>query len=101
MLGCFGNLVVTTLVWLSTLFCPPDCGCIVRPAFPAPSDFFKGRTLSKPRAKTRGEIAELCLPSLRGARLSAEARFRAKADATKQSTLSSSPFYGLFRKRSQ
>jgi hypothetical protein len=35
------------------------------------------------------------LPSLRGALLSAEARLRAKADATKQSTLSSR--HGLLR----
>ncbi len=30
--------VVTTLVCFS-IFCTPGCGCIVRPAFPAPFDF--------------------------------------------------------------
>jgi hypothetical protein len=48
------------LVWLSALFCPPGYGRIERPAFPAPSDW-RVRIFSKPRAKTRGETADLYL----------------------------------------
>jgi hypothetical protein len=48
-------------VWLSTLFCPPGCGRIERPAFPAPS-FDKGRTfLANLARKTRGEMADVYL----------------------------------------
>ena len=61
------------------LFCMRGCGCIARPVFPAPSDCRERDADSKPRAKTCGEIAKLCLyvagclkfesvrPSLRGA----------------------------------
>jgi hypothetical protein len=64
---------------------------------PAASFFRSGSVRAKVMPYLRGEIAELCLPSLRGALLSAEARLRAKADATKQSTLSSLLRYGLLR----
>jgi len=58
--GCSGVTVVTTLVCFY-LFCTRGCGRIARPAFPAPS-FSKGRDVDgKTRAKTRGEIAKLCL----------------------------------------
>jgi len=58
--GCSGVTVVTMLVCFY-LFCTRGCGRIARPAFPAPS-FSKGRDVDgKTRAKTRGEIAKLCL----------------------------------------
>jgi hypothetical protein len=41
------------------LFCMRGCGCIVRPAFPAPSEFFKGRSSYQNSRETRGEIAKL------------------------------------------
>src|SRR5271169_2089196 len=83
--GETGVTVVTTLV-CSTLFRIRDCGCIERPAFPVPFSGVRIQTTGKPRAKTCGENADACPASLRGALLSAEARLRAKADATKQST---------------
>src|SRR5258706_9794058 len=43
------------------LFCMRGCGCIERPAFPAPSEFQKaGRSWQTSRG-SRGEIAKLCL----------------------------------------
>src|SRR3981081_4010503 len=77
-----GVTVVTTLVCF--LLCTRGCGRIRRPAFPAPSDFQLGRTQSRTRAKTRGEIAKLCLPGL------------ARGTGTKQSILPL-PLYGLLR----
>jgi hypothetical protein len=49
----------------------------------------EGRSSCQSSGALRREIADSYPPSLRGALLSAEARLRAKADATKQSTLSS------------
>jgi hypothetical protein len=46
------------------LFCMRGCGRIVRPAFPAPSEFQRAEISGKTRAKTRGEIAKLCLRGL-------------------------------------
>src|ERR1700731_5454195 len=47
--GRSGEPVVTTLVYF-VFYRTRGCGCIVRPAFPAPSAF-EGRTKSKTRAK--------------------------------------------------
>src|SRR6266436_5817277 len=47
--GDFRCDLVTTLVRF--LFCTRGCGCIERPAFPAPSDFRGQDILSKTRAK--------------------------------------------------
>ncbi len=41
------------------LFCVRGCGCIARPAFPAPSDYL-GRTSCKNSGKSRRGNAELC-----------------------------------------
>ncbi len=57
--GCSGVTVVTNSY--AFLFCMRGCGCIARPAFPAPSDFRERDADSKPRAKTCGEIAKPCL----------------------------------------
>jgi hypothetical protein len=57
--GRSGVTVVTTLVCFLH-FAREAAGRIWRLAFPAPSDF-EGRTQSKTRAKTRGEIAKLYL----------------------------------------
>src|SRR5712672_3509432 len=57
MLGWSGVTVVTTLVCF-VLFCMRGCGCIERPAFPAPSDIRRRDAQGKTRAKTRGEIAK-------------------------------------------
>jgi hypothetical protein len=43
------------------LFYMRGCGCIERPAFPAPSTFEGKDFPGKPRAKMRGENAKLCL----------------------------------------
>jgi hypothetical protein len=40
------------------LFCTRGCGCIERPAFPAPSEFQMRFTLANSRG-ARGEIAEV------------------------------------------
>jgi hypothetical protein len=42
------------------LFCMRGCGRIVRPAFPAPSDF-RGQDVSQQNSRACGEIAELWL----------------------------------------
>jgi hypothetical protein len=61
----------------------------VHPVFPAPSDLEGKGNFQQSSGAARREIAKLCPhSSLRGALLSAEARLRVKADATKQSTLS-------------
>ena len=39
---------------------PPGCGCVGYPAFRTPSLSRRRTFVSKPRAKTRGEIAESC-----------------------------------------
>jgi hypothetical protein len=46
-------------VW-HRFFCPPGCGRIERPAFPAPS-LSRANVSGKPRPKTCGEIAKLYL----------------------------------------
>ena len=46
--GRSGVTVVTTLVCL--FFCTRGCGCIARPAFPAPSDIRGRNVFGKPRA---------------------------------------------------
>src|SRR5258705_8681692 len=48
--GETGVTVVTTLVCLF-FYHTRDCGCIERPAFPAPSDIKGTRNSGKPRAK--------------------------------------------------
>jgi hypothetical protein len=61
--GETGVTVVTTLVCF-VFYCMRGCGRIVRPAFPAPSDFFRGRSSKQNSRKTRGEIAKLCLGAM-------------------------------------
>ena len=58
--GRSGVTVVTTLVCF-VLFRTRGCGCIVRPAFPAPSDLQKAERSWKNSRETCGEIAKLCL----------------------------------------
>ena len=53
-----GVTVVTTLVCF--LLCTRGCGRIVRPAFPAPSEFQKAGLFNQTSRETRGEIAKLC-----------------------------------------
>src|SRR5258705_6687960 len=43
------------------LFCMRGCGCIERPAFPAPSEFQKAGRSWQTSRETRGEIARPCL----------------------------------------
>src|SRR5260370_1221133 len=50
------------------LFCMRGCGRIERPAFPAPSDLQKAGRSWQTSRETCGEIAKLCLASLRGAK---------------------------------
>jgi hypothetical protein len=47
--GDSGVTVVTTLVCF--FICTRGCGCIVRPAFPAPSDFSEGSTFQAKLAR--------------------------------------------------
>jgi hypothetical protein len=57
-----GETGVTVVTMLVRFFCcVRGCGRIERPAFPAPSDF-RRRLLGTKLARTRGEIAKLCLP---------------------------------------
>jgi len=58
--GVSGVTVVTMLVCFH-FHRTQGCGCIERPAFPAPSDFEGADTSGITRAKTRGEIAEAYL----------------------------------------
>src|SRR5207245_5063601 len=49
--GVSGDPDVTVVTMLACSFiCMRGCGCIVRPAFPAPSDLSKGRRPGKTRA---------------------------------------------------
>src|SRR5258706_4891619 len=57
--GETGVTVVTMLVRFFS--CVRGCGCIERPAFPAPSDIRRRDAQGKTRAKMRGEIAKPCL----------------------------------------
>src|SRR5271169_5082449 len=83
--GRSGEPVVTTLVWLFS-FPTRGCGCIMRPAFPAPFSGARRQESGKTRAKTCGGIVD-ARPVIARSALSAVAR-RAKADATTQSILS-------------
>jgi hypothetical protein len=42
------------------LFCMRGCGCIERPAFPAPSDVQQGRIFMANLGRMRRETAKLC-----------------------------------------
>src|SRR5450755_1881557 len=77
-------------------FCTRDRGCSAHPAFPAPS-CFRGTTyfakLGQTVSRERGCVIKIesgLTTSLRGALLSAEARLRAKADATRHPLFPSS-----------
>ncbi len=52
----FGEPVVTTCLWAFYPFCPRGCGCVRRPAFPAPSDYFRGTTI-RLRSSSFGETS--------------------------------------------
>jgi hypothetical protein len=65
--------VVTTLVCF-ILFRTRGCGCIERPAFPAPSDVQKGRDFLEKLARASGENTNLYLDVI------------ARSAATKQSS---------------
>jgi hypothetical protein len=58
MLGVSGVTVVTNSY--AFFICMPGCGRIVRPAFPAPSDWRGGNVADKNSRETCGEIAKLC-----------------------------------------
>jgi hypothetical protein len=55
--GDAGVTVVTTLVCF--FICTRGCGCIERPAFPAPSDVSDARYTMQNSRLSRGEIAEV------------------------------------------
>src|SRR5258705_6120466 len=57
------------------LFCMRGCGCIGHPAFPAPSEFQKAGRSWQTSRETCGEIAKLCLTSLRGAPATKQSSF--------------------------
>jgi hypothetical protein len=57
--GESGVTVVTTLVCF-ILFRTRGCGRSERPAFPAPSNFWKGGTFKAKLGRIRREIAKLC-----------------------------------------
>src|SRR5260370_35456405 len=65
--GETGVTVVTTLVCLF-FYHTRGCGCIERPAFPAPSDIQGVGHRRQTSGRTCSEIAKLCLPSLREAK---------------------------------
>jgi hypothetical protein len=74
MLGVSGVTVVTMLVWLF-FFCPPGCGRIERPAFPAPSDFREQNVLGKTRAHHAAGMRNHISTSLRGALATKQSSF--------------------------
>src|SRR5258705_2891883 len=92
--GRSGVTVVTTLVCL--FFYTRGCGSIVRPAFPAPSDFSGDGKFRQTSRERRGEIAKPCLYTAGCLKCEALGRWPGErksgpslrgAQATKQSTL--------------
>jgi len=78
--GRSGVTVVTMLVYF--FICTRGCGCIARPAFPAPSDFSGAGRFCKTSDASRREIAESYphLPSLRAKRSNPSRRAKGRMD---------------------